>query len=267
MTQKEENEDGCYADGALAFVMDGASGLSPFRISDHASDAAWYTDTLKHAVLKYRNLPELKDVLRCALDEVNTRYRQFEGFSQITDFPSAVIAMARVKKQDIQFLVLGDCICLLETKDNKILRIADERLQAFDQKALRYGMERCQKEHLDFCDARPFYQKILVENRRMKNKEGGYYCLSDQSIGIEHAYTAQYPLSELNSMILMSDGFAQLIDLFHLYEDTTIFSAIREKKTTTLMQELKDAQEKDRKSNQYPRFSFRDDATIVYAHM
>ena len=263
-TLKIENEDCYYIDDSLAFVIDGASGLDKINISGTGSDAAWYSHSLKDAILNNYDDRCLKGVLQKSVQSVNEKFRKFPGFETVIDFPSAVIAMSRIIQNTLEILVLGDCTCIIKKKNGIIERIADRRIEEYDQKAIREGVKRSKEIGIDFCETRNYYQNILTDNRKMKNKKNGYYCLSDNEEAVDYAFVKCYKLDEIHSVALMSDGFSQIIDLFHLYDERGFMSALPRSYVEKLYNELYNNQIKDNRMNTYPRFSLSDDATLVY---
>lgn len=264
VTHKSSNEDCFYLADDLAFVIDGASGLDKVNITNEISDAAWYSHKLKEGILKYQKESEIRNVLSLALREVNDKYRNIAGFEKVKDFPSAVIAMARKKDEFIEVFVLGDCMLVLEKNDLEIERIEDTRIEKFDKKAILYGIQKSKEVDLDFCDTKEFYHNILVENRNKKNKKNGYFCLSDEVSAINEGYVRRYNADDLKSISIMSDGFSQIINLFHLYDDKSFVTAISNKDINDIYSELYEVQNKDDKMNLYPRLSKSDDATLLY---
>ncbi|MCR0326032.1 protein phosphatase 2C domain-containing protein [[Clostridium] innocuum] len=263
-TLKIENEDCYYMNDTLAFVIDGASGLDKTHITDAGSDAAWYSHNLKDAILKYQSDMDLKVVLQKAVQSVNEKFKKFPGYETVIDFPSAVISMSRINQDTLEILVLGDCTCILKKKNGEIKRIADRRIEQYDQRAIKEGIKRSIDNGVDFCETRKYYQHILTENRKMKNKKSGYYCLSDDEDAINYAYVKCYKCNEIHSVVLMSDGFSQMIDLFHLYDEQGFMSALSRNRVEKLYDELYSVQKTDNRMNDYPRFSLSDDATLVY---
>lgn len=264
VSYKAKNEDCFYLADDLAFVIDGASGLDKINITNEISDAAWYSHNIKDAILEFQNESDIREVLFRAVKKVNGEYRKLEGFEQVKDFPSAVIAMARKKEDFLEILVLGDCMCILQKRDMSVERVEDTRIETFDKRAIQYGMLKREETGLDFCDTKVMYRNILISNRTMKNKPGGYYCLSDDDAAIHEAYVKKYRLDDIRAIGIMSDGFSQILDLFHLYDDKSFLSTISQKDLHEIYDELYDAQCADRKMNIYPRFSKSDDATLLY---
>lgn len=263
-TLKIENED-CYHIGdALAIVIDGASGLDKVHITDAASDAAWYSYNIKNAILNFQNVQNIRDSLYKSLQAVNEEFKKFSDFKKVIDFPSAVISMARIRNHTLEILVLGDCTCIIKKANGEVERIIDDRIEKYDGRALRCGVEKRQETGVDFCDTRSYYQPVLTENRKRKNKKDGYFCLSDDENAVQQAIVKYFSLEEIRSVALMSDGFSQVIDLFHLYSEQELMSALAQKRAEDIYDELFHAQGQDDKMNEFPRFSFSDDATLVY---
>lgn len=263
-TLKIENEDCYYIDDTLAFVIDGASNLSKINISDCKSDACWYANEIKKNIVKYRDEQEIKAMLKKALLVTNQTYQTFKNIGMIEDYPSAVISLIRKWKDQYEFFILGDCVLLYKDANDCIHTFGDNRLEKVDEVAIQYGLKVREEKHIDFSEARKYYQKVLVSNRKLKNTKKGYYALSDDEHAVEQSLTGLISSANIKSVVLMSDGFYQIINLFHLYKEKTLFEALENGSIDDLYQELIQAQMKDEKLNDYPRFTLSDDATLVY---
>lgn len=266
-TYKAYNEDVFYADETLAFVIDGASGLTNINISDRQNDVAWYVATLKTNILKYQHSNHLIDCIKFALQATNQVYQAFPGYSLLEDAPSAVIACVRVKDDILEYYVLGDCECILYKKDQTFLTLCDQRVDRFDQKAIAYGKKVQEEHHIDFSKTRSFYKPLLIEHRKMKNKKDGYFVLSDYEDAVYEAIHGFIKKSDVQSIVLMSDGFSQLLHLFQSYSKEAFFQICEKQDITLLQSALLESQQSDPQMNRYPRLSFSDDATCVYLEL
>lgn len=266
-TYKEHNEDVFYADETLAFVIDGASGLTNFNISDSLNDVSWYVTTLKTNILKYRDADTLIENIKLALHMTNEVFQSFPNYHTLLEAPSAVIACIRVKADEIEYYVLGDCECILYKKDQTFLSLCDQRVDRFDQKAIAYGKKMQEERHINFSETRPYYKPLLLKHREMKNKEDGYFVLSNMEDAVYEAIYGLIKKNEIQSILLMSDGFSQLLHLFHRYSEETMIQICRQNDIDVLQSTLLEAQHLDPYMNLYPRLSFSDDATCVYIEL
>jgi len=265
---KKGNEDCYYIDETMGFVIDGASGLDGVKITSSYSDAYWYSHRLKDNLIKYKNKETLRAMVQCALHDTNQEFDGYLGDQVLRDYPSAVIAMVRVKDDyELEYFILGDCECIIEKKDSHIIQLADHRIEYFDQKAIDYG-KRIQKEkNINFIDTKKYFQFLLQKHRTYKNIENGYFCLSNNENILDEAVIGTIDCDDVKSVALMSDGFSQLIHLFKLYSLETFMSQLQVCTAQDLLNELHYAQSNDADMNNFPRMSFSDDATLVYFEM
>ena len=264
-SMKQGNEDSFYVDDELAFVIDGASGLYKEKVSDAASDAAWYSHKLKELILKYRSEERLVDVIQKALHETNKAFTQFENFKNgVSDFPSAAIAVIRKKEGQLEYYILADCECIIQYNNDKIEEISDHRVENFDNQAIATAIQIMNEQKIHFVEAKKQINTILQANRKFKNREDGYYVLSNNEDILQNGISGSIPLNEINSVLLMSDGFYQLFDLFGIVSLKQFFREVELSELRGYYDLLKQAQLEDENMDRYPRLSLSDDATIVH---
>ncbi|MBE6733738.1 MAG: hypothetical protein E7563_00130 [Ruminococcaceae bacterium] len=88
----------------------------------------------------------------------------------------------------------------------------------------------------------------------------------DNHVGIDHAVKFRVPLEKVESVSVFSDGFAQVYEVFGIYENSEILhNEMSNKSLKEICDILFAQQDKDPLCNEHPRFKLRDDTCAVYA--
>ncbi len=297
-SQKKNNEDVIFASDTLWIVADAASGLTKSDYMQQGSDAAWFSNFLVSSIAKQI---ETKDQAVASSDHSDDLKNSDLSLSQILanackqaadlfpacselEMPSAAIAILYKNKAKNQFeyLVLGDCVLLLET--DTVTKITDPTIAAFDQLALDFMAKSSQEKHQPFLDQRPLANAILIENRKKKNQPGGYFIVDCSTRWLGHELVGTVPLDALKRAALYSDGFDQLqsfleADSFLLAasnQDEKMHTEADAKGNTdpafldyifanqdSVLDQLYDLQEQDATCTILPRFKLRDDTSLI----
>ena len=251
------------------FVIDGASGLDAVHLTDAASDAAWLAN--KTGELLELNLPDpdldLRDILEAIADALRQEYDYLSFAQQIAaDYPSAGLAIVRRRYNQLEYLGLGDCTAVFQLTDGTFTVQRETALTSLDAAAISEMVNQASLRNCTVLEARPFIQDLLVENRNLRNKEGGYWIFDPSGIGIPHCRYFCRPISEVASVTLMTDGFAQLADTFREAIDfPDLHRQGLSEGLSSLGKRLFALQEEDPQCNRYPRFKLRDDTCAVSA--
>ncbi|MBQ3107720.1 MAG: protein phosphatase 2C domain-containing protein [Firmicutes bacterium] len=251
------------------FVIDGASGLDKVHLTDEASDAAWLA--IRIGELLEMNLPdpsfELSDLMKAIAQALRQEYDNLSFSYQVAaDYPSAGLAIVRRRYNQLEYFGLGDCTAVFRLTDGTFDLQREEALAALDQTAISEMVRQAEEHHCTVLEARPYIQDVLVENRNLRNKEGGYWIFDPTGIGIPHCRYFSRPINEVASVTLMTDGFAQLADTFTEadgFED--LHQRCLKEGLAPLADRLFALQEEDDQCNRYPRFKMRDDTCAVTA--
>lgn len=261
------NEDSIFICDNYGFVIDGATGLSGEKITPAGSDAQWFSHTLRdylQTALSY-DLP-LETILTETLSQVIEDFNKYENAENISIYPSAGISIFRCREDKVEYYVLGDCPALIKTTDNKIYHFTNSNLVKLDSANINLLAKRAKEANIDVINAKSLITDELIKVRELKNKEGGYYILSDDPSAISHGLFGTFDKEDVSEIILMSDGYAQIFELFKAYSKPELFKAIKVKELSEIYDELYALQEEDKSCNKYPRFKLRDDSSAIYAN-
>ena len=100
------------------------------------------------------------------------------------------------------------------------------------------------------------------------NTPEGYCALSHTADGLDTALTGKIPLSEVRDLLVFSDGFAEIYDLFGLYPSpAALIADVAENGILPAMKKLHAAQDSDPDCEKFVRNKLRDDISVVYAEI
>lgn len=235
----------------LMMVVDGASPVSagPVDVGDFAAAAV--------VALAAHEPASLVERVRCAIRQVGVNTGD-------TSTPSAALAMAQVRAGWLEVGVLGDCVGVAITNDGQTLMAPrDERLAAIEAAHVAQIAEIMSRGS-SFEAARASIQDSLVAQRLLINKENGYWVFCHEPAAADHLGQFRVPLAELDALLLCSDGFARLWELFHVVPTAgDLVNLARQmglEAAGCLLRSLEEAPDSLRRA---PRVSRLDDATAL----
>lgn len=142
---------------------------------------------------------------------------------------TAVVCRLRAASQRLDYTVLGDSYVVVETGAGRTV-VTDARLSAVAvekrnllRKLRRQGAPESSGEYRTARDA------LIADERKAKNREGGFWVASREPTAVEHALSGSIELRGSGVVMAASDGFARLAthtnefsDLFSLAKSTTM---------------------------------------------
>lgn len=265
-TIKKENEDVYGVTHYGAFVMDGASALTLCNFTPAENDVVWMVKWWERYLKVH--LDELEQPIHCiiekgviAFNEVFSQYKPVELLSPLEKVSSS-IGIIRMHNKQLECFVLGDVEISIKHKDEQLEIVTDERIKCLDAQVIRLMSENKDREKM--CVFKEFTAEecSLLKNNRMKmNTEDGYYILSHDAIAIKNAIYKVYPLENLESCLLSSDGINPL-DRF--YTRIRLMDEIKKAGLTHLFEQLRNLENDDKTKVVLQRLKTHDDATAIF---
>ncbi|WP_069999258.1 hypothetical protein [Cellulosilyticum sp. I15G10I2] len=267
-TQADVNEDiGTYW-GRAAWILDGSSGLVAHKVTTGASDAQWYVSQwdkyLRDKILDCtRSIP---DILSEGMAFIKKQYDSFADARHISNLgmPSAAIALIR-ECQDgvIEYFVLGDCSILISLGE-QVHYLIDDKIGKFDSLAVR-ELKKLQRKGLQFSKIRQELMPLLRKNRELKNTKEGYWILGFDKEAIAHGLQGQIPVEDKMEVLMMSDGFSQIQDVFYKFRnERELISFVSANGLQAAYAELCELQAADPECEKFPRLKRSDDCTALF---
>lgn len=259
------NEDSCYICKDYGFVIDGATSVTEQNITNFKSEAQWFSyrfrDYLIEA-LKNKN-QTLSEIVRQGIEKLNVEYNNFLGAQNSEIKPSAAIAIFRLNDCKIEYFVLGDCSIIYDDEQEiKVITTTD--IEKLDNKSKQTLKNIAVQKNINVIDAKPFVAEVLKQQRRLKNTKEGYWILSDDTNAVNYAECGEMEKTKIKHIVVVSDGFSQVYDLFKIFTVKEFLKELRfVKNISKIYKKLYKNQKNDRFCNNFPRFKVRDDATLI----
>jgi hypothetical protein len=261
------NEDGMGLHGRYAWVIDGATGMSNETMTEGASDAAWLAgrigDRLQALLETVSNadavLGDLEALIRGDYDGATAHLSD-----RLDDHaPGACLGLIGARPAGDGALVLegwflGDVVALVPSKGG-IVRWTDERAKPFERKTLAaLGGKGHEPGRIPEA-----VRRQILENRASFNRPEGYWVVSPSRpwAGQELRFEAQVGPGE--PIVLATDGFMRLVDVFGVYSDETLHAALAGGRGDGLMRELRSLECNDPMAAAHPRVKTHDDASVL----
>ncbi len=177
--------------------------------------------------------------------------------------PSASACWAEFDGDRLRIGVLGDCEATVIKKDGSIVRCFCGDVARLDAVAIEKLKEICkQKGATDIIGSRRFIDDILIEHRKLINKDGGYSALTLSANPVINEKTFLLDVGEISKVYLYSDGFSQAFEHLQIYENhIEMFSQIDDIKEE--IAKIAVTSYSDRLGTKYPRFKIIDDITVT----
>lgn len=265
---KKVNEDIAYADENMAWVLDGATGLTDKKLTSFESDARWFVNEWDKYLKANLNdkCKSIRNIVLEGIGIIRDKFYKESGLEYIEEIkrPSASISIVRKNEDIIEYFMLGDCTLLIKDIDNNVTRIKDILLEKFDNRAISEMLKVRDEKNISWVEARKIINPILIENRLLKNTQDGYWILEFNEEAVSHCIEGKFFHKEVKNLALMSDGFSAIVDTYKYFNEGELIERLIEfgcEKTYKLIREI---EEDDKDLLKYPRLKKGDDCTIVF---
>ncbi len=253
----------------MLVVVDAATGLNKTNVTGDVSDASWFSNsTVKFFAeeLKSDNTT-LSEALHRTTEKTRASLEQF-GCASEENFPSASFIAARISEAEVEILSVGDCTAIIEFNNGRKCAILhDDSVTRLDNVVIQTLLSKRQESGENIKAILPRVSDLLIANRAKRNTDGGYWILDPTGKAIPHADEIKYKADEIQSITLMSDGFACITDIYNSLNTESLPDLLRSTDASELVDQVFAALECDNTFNKYPRFKLKDDASVVYAEI
>lgn len=255
------NEDGWVGIEDAIWVIDGASGLSPDRVTDGPSDAAWLVERAR-AVIERQDTTGLVDTLAAVVRDIAAALSVSKG-SPAHELPSASLVAVTLDSPELEVLAMGDCRLILRSPGERARVIDDAAtLDALDRGAIEALVAAQRSTGADLDVARESIRDLLRRNRDLLNHPGGYRALAP-GLDVTEVAVRRVPVGTGTTGLLVSDGFYRLVDTFHVVDPDGLLDAVATSGVGPLLDELRRLEADDPEAHRFPRLKRSDDATAV----
>ncbi|SES00590.1 protein phosphatase 2C domain-containing protein [Corynebacterium cystitidis] len=197
------NEDAWGTSGDSAWVIDGAS--QPDHQRTDPTAVARFVEDLNRALAVDEPLA-LRDRLSRAIQAID-----FSQYPAAPDAPSATIAMARVRNNLVEWLVLGDSGIVLS--DDTVHR--DLRLSSVGRTE-RESVRHLRRGGATIRELRRAQNQLASVERAARNRPGGFWVVSDDPRAVDQAFVGTHQLGPEQAVLLATDGFLDVVNPLQL---------------------------------------------------
>ncbi|MGW0117718.1 protein phosphatase 2C domain-containing protein [Streptomyces sp. NPDC003327] len=256
------NEDFALSGPSVAVVLDGA-GMAPGMRSGCKHGVAWYVEQLGARLYAEatRAAAPLADCLATSIESTAALHRDTCAVDDPLS-PSATVAVARLRSETFEWLVLGDCTVLVDgdgtvtaTTDDRLARVAPGAREALA--AAAPGSPERQRAH----------ESLVQEERGLRNTRGGYWVAAADPTAANEALTGEASASSIGGAALLTDGAARLVTTFHATDWHGYMKQLSHEGPEGMLRRVREAEEADPDLIRWPRSKQHDDATIAYIRL
>jgi len=251
------NDDRCGSTAQLAWVIDGATDMGAPGLLGKQGGAAWLASTASNAFGKSKG-GSIQETCQAAFRQIEEQFeiQRTRDVSAAWEIPKAAFGVAQVADDTLSVAWAADSPILLMSENDVIWCTGepDTSSEAADALALGTGIGAAKE-----------VSGAVLEDRRAHRARNGHIALSSsaQASAAVTSY-AQYPVSEGDELLLMSDGFASLVTDYQKYSAQELARAMRSYGLAVLAHEIRVIENEDATCLRFPRFKVSDDATAIW---
>ncbi len=260
------NEDIWGQAGGVVWVMDGATGLSDHPLIAGPSDAAWFVGQVDAGLRTA--LAEPVATQAALVQAVRATAHAAKGLSDTSgvghhELPCAsFVAVRRVDEETLEFANLGDCKLLWREGGGSVGNFGTCGVAALDELiAAQVAADLARGMAPEV--VRQNAKALARENRKLMNRPGGYWILDLSGEGAPHLQLQTERPAMAMDLLLMSDGFYRLVDVYGAYDDAGLLEAATREGLASLYDQVRAIEAGDPECRAYPRNKPRDDAAAV----
>lgn len=258
--REKQNDDAAGFARGSAWVIDGATDLDDAPLSGAASDAAW----LAHYANAYLHTSagdcDLRTLIEAASAAARDAFLRAAGGppSQRWKWPIASLLLCAEHDDQLIGLHLGDCRLFALGADG-----ASHEAGPAHQAAEEMRLAATQTDaHM------PLLERVATLDtlRRMRasaNQPGAAWTFALDPACAAHAALWSLKLHRPADIILATDGFAALVDRYHIHDLGSLIRAAREDGLQELGRQLRAVETADALGTRHPRIKPHDDATAL----
>jgi serine/threonine protein phosphatase PrpC len=265
------NEDSIGFLPHAAWVLDGATGLAPARVLPGPSDARWLVgevDARLSASLRGDLARSTQSILREVVAGAAAAFERGALRRDVApgEMPCACLLMARVIGETLELGNLGDCRLVHRGVDGAATVFGTSRLDAFDRAAMDEARRlRAADPSLTRAALWEALLPVIRAHRALMNQPNGYWILDLSERFLPHIETVRLPARAGDVLLLVSDGFHRLVELYGRYTYPALLEEALRSGLAALGQEL--IEDADEECRTHPRLKPRDDASALLVEL
>lgn len=249
------NDDRVGCGHKHAWVIDGATDLSEPGLVGDQGGAAWLaTEADRLFSNASGSMPMMCETIFRGISVAyeSVRRRDPQGPWEI---PRAAFAAVAIEGESLVCAFAGDCAVLLRGAcgDSFITELPNREAERAEAASLGEG-----------ATASVVRSPAVLKNRRVSRSVPARTLSINENASRISTKIRTTKAERGNDVLLMSDGFAALVETYALYEPSGLIDAVVERGLPTLVEELRSTEFEDRLCIRFPRFKISDDATAIW---
>lgn len=265
-----ENDDALGATGAVAFVLDGATGLGDTPLMPGESDAAWVARAARDLLLERGQHAgagaDLRKLIGTVAEGIRARFEaeRLRAPEARWELPWTTLCLIGVEPGRLNIAYVGDSRALIETADDEIHNFGTNPSRNSFETRLAAKMIAAKKDQALGVDS--IRATVLGDLRRARdtvNTADGYWLLGNEPAVAQHATVTSLTLDGPATVLLVSDGFYALSEDYKHYGDRELIATAQTLGLAILGRELRHIEDQDPDGARYPRMKKSDDATAL----
>ena len=261
------NDDWIGFDNRVAVVADGATGLADERLVLEAdSDAQWIA---KLGVEHFTN-GRADDPVRELVREVNSHALQqiAGGDGEVSAprhaWPTASFIMARLQSGVVEISGLGDCVAYVEMADGFIERFSALPFNGDHERKSAEGDLAENPAETSGIRTPAVLEKLRQKRSLSNTSASGVWTLGLVPEAADHVFTVALPVTELRSVLVMSDGFSAAVENYKIYDQRGLLAAAKTRGLAETLAEIRRVEHHvDPFARQFPRYKQSDDSSAI----
>ena len=263
------NEDICGVSGDWAWVIDTSIFPGTAPVIHEASDAAWlakFTDErLSDLAPHAEDGPTL---IRHVMEEARTAYRAVapvERHEEFVTWPLGAMTLVRRKGSVLDAWTFGDTTAYVRQPDGAVQVLGDAPGLREAEAAMAADLMRQAGSRPTAILDEPVFLAWLGERRERQRKSGiPAALLSLNPAAANRLRHETAPCEGGTAILLASDGFSALVDLYHAMDATGLMEAALASGLESLVKLAREIEtERDPDGTLHPRFKLSDDTTAI----
>ncbi|MFG1955416.1 protein phosphatase 2C domain-containing protein [Micromonospora sp. NPDC048830] len=245
------NEDHFAVGDGWALVLDGA-GRYPNESGGCIHPVTWIVARLgAHLSRHLAERPEqpLAAIARSAIEATMADHGPACDLSHPLS-PGATAAIIRLRDDQVEWLVVGDCAVVIDQGQSEPTSIIDDRVDRLPGAPVVEGRVRT-------------YSPAYVAT--IRNRPGGFWVLGAAPAAAEHALTGALPQRSVTQILLCTDGVSRLTERYG-WGWSDVFALCEASGPEALIRAVRSAERDDPNPRRW-RGKRHDDATVVVLRM
>ncbi|AJP73304.1 protein phosphatase 2C domain-containing protein [Sphingomonas hengshuiensis] len=252
------NDDRAGTGDTHGWVIDGATDLGPPGLVGARGGAAWLADRAQRAFTGAAPAESIEGLCEAVAAQLAADYAAARTRDPLDrwELPIAAFLAVRIGDGALECGWLGDCVGLHRRGDS-VTRIGPPREagEAEAQSAAslaQHGLGSVQRS-----------APILDALRASRNRPGRTVLGVEPEV-MTRLRTLRIDCAPGDTLLLMTDGFAALIDSYAAFDEPGLMAALDEQGLDALATRLRAIEREDAACARYPRFKRSDDATALW---